>query len=520
MNERRRNLIGLASRTVRRIAAPLLALVLSQTTGGASVPTTVNYQGRLTDNSPQQNPVNGTVDMTFSIYDTPSGGTQLWLEPAAGTVAVPVTNGIFNVILGSHGVPLPPSLFAGGTSRYLAITVNGETLTPRQQISSVAYAHQAETAADAAGLGGAPPASWQMRVATPCPAGFAINTVNADGSVSCIQGPAGPPGPPGAPGEPGPPGPAGPPGPSSLADTGCPGPRLAGTCLLSYSNTQGNTFLQAAQACALLGGDICTDSQVWPLAIGFQQNIPLGTTIMQGPHWTAAFADNDVGGWTGANGGTGDDHSPNSLYGYACCGGYTPANVQVPVVTINNVRTTAIHNRADTYFSGAVAFCGALNSDICSESQTLLLRDAGQLTVASWANSHADNDAGLYSAINGGVSDDTNPTQSYGFACCPSLRPTDLSCPVPRSSGVCATVIHDVADATFRQAATACAAAAADLCSIAQSAVLRAASLLSTSVWTNSHSDNDSGNASVGVGASMPNNPTLTQSFGYACCLN
>src|SRR5262245_7532614 len=78
----------------------------------ASVPSKVNYQGRLTDNSPQQLPINGSANMSFSIWDQSVAGSQLWREPAAGTYAVNVTSGIFNVVLGDNGVPLPPSVFA------------------------------------------------------------------------------------------------------------------------------------------------------------------------------------------------------------------------------------------------------------------------------------------------------------------------------------------------------------------------------------------------------------------------
>jgi hypothetical protein len=186
---------------------------------------------------------------------------------------------------------------------------------------------------------------------------------------------------------------------------------------------------------------------------------------------------------------------------------------------VNNVKVTAIHNAADTYWMGAIAACASLNSDICSDAQTLLVRDSGLLTVQAWTNAHSDNDGTLYNAITGGTSDDTHPSHVYGYACCPSLRPSDLSCPVTRTSGVCATAIHNVADTDFRGAATACAAASTDICSIAQSSVLRTAGQLSVPVWTNSHSDNDSGNAAVGVGT-MPDNPNLSSNAGYACCLN
>lgn len=327
----------------------------------------------------------------------------------------------------------------------------------------------------------------------------------------------------GAPGPIGPEGPAGEagePGAVSVPDTGCPGPRIEGTCLLSYDNQQATNFQAAAQKCAFLGGDLCTDSQLWPIGVGYSQNPYLGPAVLFGPRWTASFADNDVSAWSDANGGTGDDHSANSSYGYACCGGYTPTDFHVPVQTINNVKVMAIHDIADTYFSGAVAYCAALKSDICSDSQTLLLRQAGRLSVTTttWTNSHADNDALMYSDINGGIGDDPHPSHRNGFACCASVRPPALTCPTTRISGVCAPIIHDVSDATFATAAADCAANGADLCSTAQLSVLRTAGSITVPAWSNSHSDNDSGNATVGVGA-MPDNPDLESPAGYACCI-
>jgi hypothetical protein len=289
-------------------------------------------------------------------------------------------------------------------------------------------------------------------------------------------------------------------------------------CLIQHNNTQTTAFLGASLQCATAGGDVCTDSQAWAFSVGYWQNNYLQPTVGWNAHWTASFGDNDSGAWTGANGGTGDDHSPNSSYGFLCCGGTTPANSRVAVQKVSGVPVTAVHNIADTYWAGAVGYCAALNSDICSDSQTFLIRKAGLLTVPTWTNAHSDNDAGLYNAINGGTTDDTSPGQLYGFACCASNLPADLKCPVAATSGVCATTIHNTADATFDVAATACANAGADLCSIAQSAVLRTVNSLTVPVWTNSHSDNDGGNAQVGVGA-MADNPDLTKPAGYACCV-
>src|SRR5689334_10521817 len=92
-----------------------LAFLLAPWIAAQSVPTTINYQGRLTDNSPSQVPISATVNMIFEIWDVPSGGTagvnRLWIEPASGASSVVVTNGIFNVLLGASAggssVPIP-----------------------------------------------------------------------------------------------------------------------------------------------------------------------------------------------------------------------------------------------------------------------------------------------------------------------------------------------------------------------------------------------------------------------------
>lgn len=60
-------------------------------------PRLLNYQGKLTDTTSGE-PVAGTVSITFSIYDTLTGGSPLWTE-AHGNVIV--TSGLFNVVMSS-----------------------------------------------------------------------------------------------------------------------------------------------------------------------------------------------------------------------------------------------------------------------------------------------------------------------------------------------------------------------------------------------------------------------------------
>ncbi len=169
-----------------------------------TVPATINYQGRLTDNGSTPAPITATVNMTFEIWDVQSGGTtapdRLWIEPASGSVPVQVTNGIFSVLLGGNGVPVPASIFSGGTTRYLQIIANGETLAPRQTIAAAAYANQAQnsstaaTAANAANavnsgqLGGVAASGYQLATVQNCGANFVSAIGN--GYVTCTPVPA------------------------------------------------------------------------------------------------------------------------------------------------------------------------------------------------------------------------------------------------------------------------------------------------------------------------------------------
>ena len=93
----------------------------------------INYQGRLILAG---SAADTTLSITFTIYDNQSGGNVLWTEPRT----VVVTNGIFNILLGSN-VPFPKSLFSGNGDRFLALKLGNEPeLTTRFRITSVAYA--------------------------------------------------------------------------------------------------------------------------------------------------------------------------------------------------------------------------------------------------------------------------------------------------------------------------------------------------------------------------------------------
>jgi hypothetical protein len=102
--------------------------------------TLFSYQGELLD--ADGNPIDGSVEMIFALYHEESGGTAFWIESHTGAQAITVTDGLFHVQLGSL-TPLDPAELTGDA--YLELAVNGETLTPREVLTSVAYALEATT---------------------------------------------------------------------------------------------------------------------------------------------------------------------------------------------------------------------------------------------------------------------------------------------------------------------------------------------------------------------------------------
>ena len=108
----------------------VLSLVLLPISASAGVPGTMTYQGVLTD--AQGNPVNGQRQITFSIYNTPSGGTPLWSE----SLNVQIDDGLFTALLGKS-TPLTPGL-VNGSPLYLGVKVGADVeMGPRQELTSV-----------------------------------------------------------------------------------------------------------------------------------------------------------------------------------------------------------------------------------------------------------------------------------------------------------------------------------------------------------------------------------------------
>ncbi len=224
----------------------------------AAVPTTITQQGRLFDVDTDE-PIEGTLNVTFAIYDSPDAITPAWSE----VHAVTFERGFFTVELGAES-PFQP-LFWGKEGLFIGITVEGDgEMLPRAGISSVPHALVANDA-----IGDIHPNSVSV-------AGFG-EVINSSGKwvgdPAGLQGPAGQAGPKGdtgAKGDKGDPGAQGPQGATGFQGAqgitgpqGPPGPQgpqgvqgVAGTNASITCNWTGSRWLSHGWdgGCAWLNG--------------------------------------------------------------------------------------------------------------------------------------------------------------------------------------------------------------------------------------------------------------------------
>jgi hypothetical protein len=167
--------------TVPSLAAP------SQSPSATST-STISYQGRLADSA--GNPLTDKYNMEFRLYDVPTGGVPLWTEMWTGANAVDVSDGLFNVMLGSIDNTLASSI-EGYDELYLGITVGTDSeMVPRVQLGSVPFSMQAMTVQDGSittgkiADGAVTQAKLGSDVSLEPPEGSITTTMIADGAVT------------------------------------------------------------------------------------------------------------------------------------------------------------------------------------------------------------------------------------------------------------------------------------------------------------------------------------------------
>lgn len=113
------------------VLSVLLVCTVFCVAGPAQVPKKLNYQGYLIDSS--GNPVNGTVSMSFAIYNVATGGSPLWTE----IQTIQVNDGRYSAFLGS----VTPIELTGPRSYYLGIKIGTDPeMMPREELTSTMYA--------------------------------------------------------------------------------------------------------------------------------------------------------------------------------------------------------------------------------------------------------------------------------------------------------------------------------------------------------------------------------------------
>jgi hypothetical protein len=130
----------------------LIILVFLASLSLAEIPKMINYQGMLTGSDGKTPVPDANYNLTFKIYGSLAGTDSLWWEYHPN---VPVTNGLFNIILGS----LTTLNLSFDTTYCLGIKVGSDPeLSPRIQLTSVGYAYRAsvaDSAVVAGSVGGA-----------------------------------------------------------------------------------------------------------------------------------------------------------------------------------------------------------------------------------------------------------------------------------------------------------------------------------------------------------------------------
>ncbi len=316
----------------------LFALLVNIVWTSAEIPHQINYQGHLTDDLGM--PLSGEYDFTFGLYDAEFDGEELWTEAHENVM---VSEGIFHVLLGSVN---PVELDFSG-AYWLEVEIEGETLNPRLEFTSVGQAYRSEEAEDV-----------YYRDINPKSVTIADYGLVIDETGQWLGDPTGLTGPTGPQGETGPAGPQGDTGPIGLqGDTGLTGPQGETGSMGAQGDTgppglQGDTGLTGPQGeTGLVGPQGDTGTQ------GFQGDTgltgPQGDTGLQGPQGDT--------GLTGQQGDTG----PMGAQGDT--GMLGPMGFTGPIGPQGNTGPQGLHGntgpvgpQGDTGMTGPMGFTGPI----------------------------------------------------------------------------------------------------------------------------------------------------------------
>ncbi|MFA6031040.1 MAG: hypothetical protein WC969_14380 [Elusimicrobiota bacterium] len=123
----------------------------------AAITQTLSYGGYLTDAATGL-PLGGGKDMDFRLFTQAAGGASVWNEQRCGASGVPVSNGRYQVEIGSQTAGgIPASVVSDRSALWLEVAVDPnddcagfEALSPRVRLEAAAYTFSALVASTAA----------------------------------------------------------------------------------------------------------------------------------------------------------------------------------------------------------------------------------------------------------------------------------------------------------------------------------------------------------------------------------
>ncbi|MAV39813.1 MAG: hypothetical protein CML12_04465 [Puniceicoccaceae bacterium] len=125
---------------MKRKTLTLLALCTISVTALLAVPSTINYQGLISDS--EGRPIESiTNSISVGLFASESDEGSLYTESFNNVDSD--ASGVYSIQIGDSNLQ---ALLEGNSELWLELTINGETLTPRQQVHSVPYALHAESA--------------------------------------------------------------------------------------------------------------------------------------------------------------------------------------------------------------------------------------------------------------------------------------------------------------------------------------------------------------------------------------
>lgn len=112
----------------------------------------ITYQGRVL-NANGVPVASASAEIIFELYDDLAAGNCLWSNSSSTCASatartVTLTDGLFSEPLGDTSqsyATIPDAVFANNAAVYLQVTIEGETLSPRQLMTAVPFAMNAQT---------------------------------------------------------------------------------------------------------------------------------------------------------------------------------------------------------------------------------------------------------------------------------------------------------------------------------------------------------------------------------------